>query len=297
MRSEERAAPPVADRVAELTGRAVAALAPLGSSHAWELYRAELADGTDAFVKALPDGTPDGEFGGLFATEAWGLEWLGGSFGSPVPEVLGADERTLVLPWVSERPPTPEAAERFGHQLAGMHAIPAEYFGAPRDGYIGPLPLDNTPRDSWPEFYAEQRLLPYLAQATDRGVLTPSDVRVIERAIDAIGDLAGAPEPPARIHGDLWSGNVLWQDDGAVIVDPAAHGGHREADLAMLALFGLPHLDRVRDGYNEAFPLAAGWRGRIALHQLHPLLVHACLFGAAYRIITLNAAQAVLREA
>ncbi|MBB6173136.1 fructosamine-3-kinase [Nocardiopsis mwathae] len=288
-------APTVADRVAELTGRAVATLAPLGSSHAWELYRAELDDGARVFVKALPDAAPEGEFAGMFATEARGLAWLGGSFGSPVPEVLGADDRTLVLPWVEEAPPTPEAAERFGHQLAAMHATPAEYFGAPRDGFIGPLPLDNTPRDSWPEFYAEQRLLPYLARATDRGALTPADVRVIERAVDSIGDLAGRPEPPARIHGDLWSGNVIWQDDGAVIVDPAAHGGHREADLAMLALFGLPHLDRVRDGYNEAFPLASGWRERIPLHQLHPLLVHVCLFGAAYRITALNAAQAVLR--
>jgi fructosamine-3-kinase len=94
--------------------------------------------------------------------------------------------------------------------------------------------------------------------------------------------LTGPPEPPSRLHGDLWSGNVLWSPDGVVLVDPAAHGGHRETDLAMLALFGLPHLDRVVAAYDEAWPLAEGWRDRVGLHQLHPLLVHAALFGGGY---------------
>ncbi|MFC4560344.1 fructosamine kinase family protein [Nocardiopsis mangrovi] len=267
----------------------------MGASHAWELYRAELADGTPLFVKALGSGADDAPFAGMFQAEALGLSWLGRSFGSPVPDVWGWDPRTLVLSWVEERPPTPEAAERFGHRLAGMHLSGADSFGGSRDGFIGPLPLDNTPSDDWPEFYAERRLAPFLRRAADRGALTPPDVRIVEKVIDAVADLAGEPEPPARIHGDLWSGNVLWQDDGAVVVDPAAHGGHREADLAMLALFGLPHLDRVRDAYNEAAPLAAGWRARVPLHQLHPLLVHVCLYGAAYRTTTVDVARAALR--
>jgi fructosamine-3-kinase len=87
-------------------------------------------------------------------------------------------------------------------------------------------------------------------------------------------------EPPARLHGDLWNGNVLWGLDGQVwAIDPAAHAGHRETDLAMLSLFGLPHLPRVLDAYLEASPLADGWEDRVPLHQLFPLLVHACLFG------------------
>ncbi|GAB3210493.1 fructosamine kinase family protein [Marinactinospora thermotolerans] len=284
----------IADRVAGLTGRDVATVIPLGTSHTWELYRAERADASPLFVKAAAGHDPDGVPVGLFRAEALGLGWLRRSFGAPVPAVAGWDDTMLVLDWVEESAPSPEAAERFGHALAAMHLAGADSFGAEWDGYIGPLPLDNTPHDSWPEFYAEQRVRPYLRRAADRGALTASDVRLVEKVLDAIDDLAGTPEPPARLHGDLWNGNVIWQDDGAVAVDPAAHGGHRETDLAMLSLFGLPHLDRVRDAYNEAAPLASGWRARVPLHQLHPLLVHVCLYGAAYRTTALEAARAAL---
>ena len=99
--------------------------------------------------------------------------------------------------------------------------------------------------------------------------------------MDRLEDLV-PEEGPARLHGDLWSGNVLWAVDAAWLVDPAAHGGHRETDLAMLALFGLPYLDRVLLAYDDAAPLADGWRERAPLHQLWPLLVHAVLFGDAY---------------
>ena len=94
--------------------------------------------------------------------------------------------------------------------------------------------------------------------------------------------LAGPPEPPSRIHGDCWSGNVLWSGGRGWLIDPAAQGGHRETDLAMLALFGAPYLDRILAAYSDVAPLAAGWRDRVPLHQLHPLLVHACLFGSGY---------------
>jgi fructosamine-3-kinase len=97
---------------------------------------------------------------------------------------------------------------------------------------------------------------------------------------------------PARLHGDLWAGNVLWSANGPVLVDPAAHGGHRETDLAMLALFGLPHLGRVLAAYDEAWPLDEGWRDRVPLHQLHPLLVHAALFGGGYGRQAVSAAAA-----
>ncbi|MGH3406332.1 MAG: fructosamine kinase family protein, partial [Streptosporangiaceae bacterium] len=105
---------------------------------------------------------------------------------------------------------------------------------------------------------------------------------------------AGPVEPPARIHGDCWSGNVLWSGGRGWLIDPAAHGGHRETDLAMQALFGAPYLDRILAGYQEAAPLADGWRSRVPLHQLHPLLVHCCLFGRGYAEPTLAAARAVL---
>ena len=138
------------------------------------------------------------------------------------------------------------------------------------------------------------RVAPYLATARDAGDLTADEAAVIERVCDRLPELAGPPEPPARLHGDLWSGNVLWSTDGAWLIDPAAHGGHRETDLAMLALFGCPHLDTVLAAYDEAAPLAPGWRDRVPLHQLFPLLVHVVLFGRGYAGQCVAAARAAL---
>ena len=107
----------------------------------------------------------------------------------------------------------------------------------------------------------------------------------------ADGRLSVPDAEPARLHGDLWSGNILWSADGAVLIDPAAHGGHRETDLAMLDLFGLPHLARVLAAYDETWPLDDGWRQRVPLRQLHPLLVHAALFGGGYGAQAVAAAR------
>ncbi|MGW4093956.1 fructosamine kinase family protein [Nocardia sp. NPDC004750] len=269
----------------------VRAVTDLGASHAWTLYRAETADGRTVFVKASAEPTA------VFAAEAAGLSWLRATAPDPagalLPQVLAADDRTLVLPWLEETGPTPAAAERFGRELAALHAARAELFGAPWEGWIASLPLPNTPTDGpWSRWYAEQRLAPYLARAA--ASLGADGTRLIERVIDRIDELAGPAEPPIRIHGDLWSGNIVWTRERAMLVDPAAHAGHRETDLAMLVLFGAPHLDRIRAVYHETNPLADGWRTRTPLHQLHPLLVHVALFGAGYRARTLATAAAAL---
>jgi fructosamine-3-kinase len=153
--------------------------------------------------------------------------------------------------------------------------------------------MRNVPGPDWPAWYAEHRVQPYLRAAVDQGVLPgPGPV---EAVCARIGELAGPAEPPARLHGDLWSGNVLWGADGHVwLIDPAAHGGHRETDLAMLHLFGCQHLARIVAAYDEAAPLADGWRDRIPLHQLFPLLVHTVLFGGGYGAQAVAAARAVL---
>ncbi|MFX0577173.1 fructosamine kinase family protein [Nocardia nepalensis] len=274
-----------AAHLAELLGSGVRAVTDLGSSHSWTVHRALLDDGRDVFVKAALDQAA------VFEAEAAGLRWLGAGVPELVPEVLAVDERMLVLPWLSQASPSAAAAERFGRDLAALHADSPGLFGASWSGWIADLPLDNTQVDgSWARWYAEYRLAPYLPRAA--ADLGRDGIGLLERVIENIDSLAGPPEPPSRIHGDLWAGNIVWTADRALLIDPAAHGGHRETDLAMLALFGAPYLDRIRAAYNETHPLADGWRTRIPLHQLHPLLVHVALFGSSYRSRTLAAARA-----
>ena len=287
-----------AERIERLTGRAVRELRAAGSQHRWAHYRAVLADGQAAFAKVAGAG-----LGGVFEAEARGLRWLGEAGAVGVPEVLGCDEATLIVSWVPAGRADAAAAERLGRELARMHRAGAPSFGASWPGFIASLslPNDTLPApaasadwDPWPDWYTARRVLPYLRLAVDKGTLNSADAGLIESATARAADLAGAAEPPSRIHGDCWSGNVVWSGGSGWLVDPAAHGGHRETDLAMLALFGAPHLDRILGSYAEEWPLAPGWRQRVPLHQLHPLLVHVCLFGAAYREEALVAARAVL---
>jgi fructosamine-3-kinase len=246
------------------------------TGHTW---RVTLVDGREVFVKSQA-GAPDG----FFAAEVAGLRWLAEApAGPPVPAVFGWDAETLVLPWIAAGTPSRAGAERLGRELAMLHGAGAPGYGASWPGWIGAAELDNRGRPDWPDFYAERRLQPYLRLLRDRGLLAAADTAIFNRLADRMPRLAGPQEPPARLHGDLWSGNVLWAGDGrAWLIDPAAHGGHRETDLAMLALFGAPSLDRLLAAYQEIAPLAPGWPDRVGLHQLHPLLVHAVLFGGGY---------------
>jgi fructosamine-3-kinase len=181
--------------------------------------------------------------------------------------------------------------------LAITHAAGATSFGGETDGFISKLPLPNAPCDSWAEFYAVRRVLPYLKLARDRGAVSETEATLVERVIGKLTALL-PEEPPARLHGDLWNGNVLWGQESRVwLIDPAAYGGHRELDLAMLALFGLPHLPRVLEAYQDKAPLADGWEERIPLHQLFPLLVHVVLFGRGYAGRAVAAARAALQAA
>jgi fructosamine-3-kinase len=155
--------------------------------------------------------------------------------------------------------------------------------------------MANVTGPQWPQWYAEHRVLPYLRRAVDLGAVDQAGAHAVHQACERINELAGPAEPPARLHGDLWSGNVHAGADGRVwLLDPAAHGGHRETDLAMLALFGLPHLDRLLAGYQDVAPLTPGWRQRVPLHQLFPLLVHAVLFGGGYGLHAAALARAAL---
>ena len=286
------AADDVTRHLERLLGTGLRDCLSLGGQHGAGHYRCELADGRIAFAKVAGEHLTAAQAG--FGAEARGLSWLGQAGAAPVPDVLGFDDAALVISWVRAERADRAAAERFGRDLALLHAAGAASYGAPWPGTIAGLPLPNEPGDDWPGLYVTRRLLPYLRRAVDAGWFTAADARLIEAAAGRAAELAGPAEPPSRIHGDCWSGNVLWSGGRGVLVDPAAHGGHRETDLAMLALFGAPYLDRIVASYQEAAPLAAGWQARIPLHQLHPLLVHVCLFGAAYREAALGAARSAL---
>lgn len=265
-------------------------ITPLGGAQGGRVERWTLDDGTDLFAKVAT------EPGDAFPAEGRSLRRLAEAGAANVPEVFTAIPEMLVTAWVDvDRAPAAAGAEEFGRQLAALHAAGEPTFGAEADGVLATLPLPNTPEADWPTFYVKHRCAPLLRRARNSGALTADQAATIDAALTRVAGAAGPPEPPARLHGDLWSGNVLpgRVDDveGWWLIDPASYGGHRETDLAMLALFGLPGLETVLAAYDEASPLAEGWRDRVGLHQLFPLLVHCVLFGAAYAPQTLAAAR------
>lgn len=269
--------PLVARRAEELLGASVVATAPVAGGDICTATKLRLSDGSTALMKTLPHAPET-----FFETEAAGLRWLAETDGLSVPDVLAVDHECLIVRWVEPGKNSLDAAAAFGRALAATHGAGAPSYGLDRDGFIGRLPLPNKPCDTWAEFYAVRRVLPYLKLARDRGHIAVDEAGTIESVVGRFTALL-PEEPVSRLHGDLWNGNVLWGLDGHVwVIDPAAYGGHREVDLAMLTLFGLPHLPRVLDAYAETAPLADGWEDRVALHQVFPLLVHACLFGGGY---------------
>jgi fructosamine-3-kinase len=250
-------------------------------NQAWHVW----LDGQEAFVKTRPDA---GE--GEYALEAAGLSWLAEPGVLPLPRVLEVAEDYMALEWIEQGRLSAEGAEELGRGLAAIHAAGAPSFGDPGFGErlgvqarIGSLRLPNEPCGDWRSFYAERRLLPLTRIARERDALSEAGVRAVERVCERLDQLAGPAEPPARLHGDLWAGNVHADTEGRPwLIDPSAYGGHREVDLAMLRLFGSPS-ERVFAAYEEVAPLAEGWEERVSLWQLLPLLVHAILFGGSYR--------------
>jgi len=250
-------------------GRRVQELRPVAGGDLNDAFAARLEDGERVFVK-----TREGAAPGEFATEAEGLRWLAEAGALRVAEVLAVADDWLALRWIDRGRLSAAGEEELGRGLAALHRSGAPAFGGPRPLRLGPLELPNEPLGDWPSFYAQRRLAPLAARA---GLAD-----VVERVCARIDALTGPPEPPARLHGDLWSGNVLAGADGRPwLIDPAAYGGHREVDLAMLALFGAPS-PRTLAAYDEVWPRAAGHEERVALYQLFPLLVHAVLFGGGY---------------
>lgn len=255
-----------------------------------DAYRSETPNGP-VFVKSSPSAQP-----GMFSDEAAGLEWLGEPRGVAVPKVIGVCDdddapRLLALEWIDGGRLDAAGEEALGRGLAKIHAAGAPGFGATPvlgGGYanapmrFNELSLSNEPRNTWAEFYGENRLLPLAHAAHERGAFGAADVELIERVAARLPDISGPEEPPARTHGDLWSGNILPSTDGAPhLIDPVAHGGHREIDLALLTVFGGPG-QRCFDAYDEVFPRSPGHEERKQLWQLAMILLHVYLFGDSY---------------
>ena len=252
------------------------------------------------------------------AAEAAGLAWLAcaeDAGGTRVARVLGRPSPTVLeLELIDDGSPTSAQAERFGRSLAHTHAAGADGWGTPAPGFPtdGPLRMgrSGTPfvtaaqaPATWGEFFAEYRIRDFVRRIVDRGGFDHEQAAVFDRVADRVQDgTLGSPQPalvgdrPARLHGDLWAGNVLWPGDpdeptGAVLIDANPHGGHAETDLALLGLFGLPRLETVLAAYDAESRLAPGWQERVELHQLAPLLLHVFLFGGSYTGAALRAAQ------
>jgi fructosamine-3-kinase len=212
----------------------------------------------------------------------------------PVPEVLGVsdDPPALILEWIESGRPGKTTEADFGRALAALHAAGAPCFGREDRRSTGSRGLPNEPCDSWAEFYASNRLLPLARLAADADALPAAAIRDLEAVAGRLRELGGPAEPPARLHGDLWGGNRLVGRGGVSwLIDPAAHGGHREFDLAMMRLFG-GFGEACFAAYAETAPLAEGWAERVPLHQLAPLVVHAIKFGGGYAAATRRALDA-----
>ncbi len=286
-----------ADAVGAALGDAVVDAVRLGGGDFAEAYGIDLVDHRRVFAKTHRDPPI-----GFFTTEASGLSWLRSAAQVSVPEVLavsdGDDGRPpmLVLEWIDEGRPTAHTEADLGRSLAALHTTGALSFGREDRRTTGSRALPNDPCDTWVEFYATRRLEPLARLAHDERALDDRTLLMLAEVTRGLDRLGGPPEPPARLHGDLWAGNRLVDRDGhSWLTDPAAHGGHREFDLAMMRLFG-GYGDDCYAAYHDVFALADGWRQRIALHQLAPLIVHAVKFGGGYAAATRRALQSLLAD-
>lgn len=222
---------------------------------------------------------------GMFEKEAWGLQLLASSKAIRLPETIDNGEAGefsfLLLEYIDSGKEIKDFWEDFAMRLALMHRSSAEQFGLDHNNYIGSLEQFNAFRPDWVTFFIEQRLEIQLKLALDKGKIEKTLLSKFEKLFKELPSIFPI-EKPALIHGDLWSGNFMCAENGQVcIIDPAVYYGHREMDIAMSKLFGGFHFNFYA-AYNRAWPLEAGWQGRVDICNLYPLMVHVNLFGASY---------------
>jgi fructosamine-3-kinase len=268
--------------VEDAVGRRVEQMTVVRGGDVAASFRVELDDGTRLFAKTHPSPPP-----GFFSTEAASLSWLHEADAVPVPTVVAVSDGTdstpafLILEWIDEGRPAESTERSLGASLAALHDAGAPSFGREDRRTTGSRGLPNDPQPDWPAFYATCRLLPLARLARDGDVLPVATIARLERVAGSL-ERFDTGEPPARLHGDLWAGNRLVDASGTSwLIDPAAHGGHREFDLAMMRLFGGFSAECFA-AYEERHPLSSGWQERVPLHQIAPLVVHAIKFGGGY---------------
>ncbi len=221
----------------------------------------------------------------MFEKEARGISLLGDTNEIVIPEIIGYDENSsegfLILKYIESGIKQDSFWELFGKQLASLHKHTDDLFGLDYDNYIGSLKQSNNKNDSWSAFLRDERLEIQLKMARDRNLILKDTVSNFHRFYNRIDEIF-PEEPPALIHGDLWSGNFMVnQNDNPVIIDPAVYYGHREMDIAMSQLFGGFDIE-FYESYNTHYPLENGWQQRMELCNLYPLMVHVNLFGGSY---------------
>lgn len=252
-----------ARRVAELTGVAERQLQRLAGGDLSEVLLLRRPDGRCTVAKGGP----------AVAAEAAMLRALAAA-GVPTPAVEAEHDGVLLLEHVpNDGVLSPNAWADIGAALRRLHGRVGHRYGWPVDYRIGTVVLDNRPSDDWPAFWGEQRL------AATASILDRPVRERVEKLAASLHDRLPASPPPAFLHGDLWTGNILVAGGRlAAFIDPACYGGHSEVDLAMLTLFGSPPSD-FWDSYG---PVEPGWEERRPIYQLFPALVHLRLFGASY---------------
>ena len=254
----------------------IVSVQPLIGGDVSRAMRLEMGENRSLVLKVKPDAPPD-----TFVREAEGLAALTVDGGPRIPAVHLTGPDFILLEDLRPAPPRPDYWEDFGRRLAALHLNTNVRCGFAHDNYCGANRQRNPWTESGHEYFAEHRLRFQARLARDNERLDAPDVRRIESICERLPDLV-PPQSPALIHGDLWNGNALSGPRGEpALIDPAAHYGWAEAELAMTLLFGgFP--PAFYAAYANAYPLAPGWRGRADLYNLYHLLNHLNVFGASY---------------